>query len=61
LTRILTDFECDTTFPLSDEALASEYEKRSHEELLKWTGEENLDEMQEENGVKYQFEMWERR
>jgi dihydrofolate reductase len=61
LTRILTDFECDTIFPLSSDALAAEYEKKSHEELCKWTGEEELDEFQEENGVKYQFEMWERR
>lgn len=61
LTRILTDFECDTIFPLTPEELTAQYEKKSHEELCKWTGEEGLEEVQEENGVEYRFEMWERR
>jgi len=46
---------------LSNYSLAAEYEKKSHKDLCDWTGEEDLDEVQEENGVKYQFEMWERK
>ncbi|KAI2639555.1 dihydrofolate reductase-like domain-containing protein [Hypomontagnella submonticulosa] len=64
LTRVLSpDFECDTFFPLKlQEGEESEtgWARRSKEELDAWTGETVLAGEQEENGTKYEFEMWER-
>ena len=64
LTRIADDFECDTFFPLalSEEAAAGAegWARRSKEELDAWTGETVPDGVQEENGTKYEFQMWER-
>jgi dihydrofolate reductase len=61
LTRILTDFECDTVFPvvLSDDG-KGEWKKKTKEELDQWVGEEVPDGVQDENGVEYVFEMYER-
>ncbi|KAK1239768.1 hypothetical protein MKX07_001222 [Trichoderma sp. CBMAI-0711] len=68
LTRIDAEFDCDVFFPLdlradgSEEAAAKGWRKRSREELKRWTGEEEEVEEggQEEAGIKYEFEMWER-
>ena len=62
LTRITDDFECDTFFPLalSEEEAAEGWARRSKEELDAWTGETVPDGVQEENGTKYEFQMWER-
>ncbi|XXG96597.1 hypothetical protein Hte_002885 [Hypoxylon texense] len=71
LTRVLTDFECDTFFPLKlDEESSSSsssssspkngWARRSKEELDAWTGETVPGGVQEENGTQYEFEMWER-
>lgn len=65
LTRITDDFECDTFFPLalSEEEAAAGAEgwaRRSKEELDAWTGETVPDGVQEENGTRYEFQMWER-
>lgn len=61
LTRVLTDFECDTFFPvsLSDDGKEG-WKKKSKQELDQWVGEEVPDGSQNENGVEYVFEMYER-
>ncbi|KAL7627027.1 hypothetical protein AAE478_003803 [Parahypoxylon ruwenzoriense] len=68
LTQILSpDFECDTFFPLAlDEgtSLSSPtgggWVRRSKEELDAWTGETVPEGVQEENGTRYEFQMWEK-
>jgi dihydrofolate reductase len=61
LTRILNDFECDTFFPVElDEVHGGEWKKTTKEELDDWVGETVPNGVQEENGVKYVFEMYER-
>ncbi|KAF3059305.1 Dihydrofolate reductase [Daldinia childiae] len=66
LTRVLSpDFECDTFFPLGlqEDKVgqgSNGWVKRSKEELDAWTGETVPEGAQEENGTKYEFEMWER-
>lgn len=63
LTRVLSDFECDTFFPvtLGEDGEGQGWVRMSKEELDAWTGEEVPDGVQEENGTRYVFEMWERR
>jgi dihydrofolate reductase len=62
LTRVLSDFECDTFFPVQlDESGKTEgWERRSKEELDRWAGEQVPEGVQEENGTRYLFEMWEK-
>ena len=63
LTRVLTDFECDTFFPIQlNEDGTGDYgwERKSKEELDRWAGETVPEGVQEEGGTKYLFEMWER-
>lgn len=62
LTRILSDFECDTFFPvtLPESGETDGWRRRSKEELDAWTEETVPEGEQEENGTKYVFEMWER-
>lgn len=62
LTRVLTDFECDTFFPiqLNEDGKAEGWERKTKEELDRWVGETVPEGVQEENGTKYVFEMWER-
>ncbi|RYO84739.1 hypothetical protein DL766_000228 [Monosporascus sp. MC13-8B] len=62
LTRVMDDFECDTFFPLelSESQTGGAWVKKSKEELDAWTGEAVLEGIQEENGTKYEFQMWER-
>lgn len=62
LTSIEGDFECDTFFPLdpsSDAARDAGWTRRSAAAWRAWTGEE-LPQAQEEAGVKYEWQMWER-
>jgi len=59
LTRVQSEFECDTFFPV--DLSEGEWVKRSKEELDAWTGETVPDGVQLENGVSYVFEMYERR
>jgi dihydrofolate reductase len=64
LTRVLTDFECDTFFPIQlneDGEGEDGWERKSKEELDRWTGETVPEGVQEEGGTKYVFEMWERK
>lgn len=62
LTRVLDDFECDTFFPLAlgRDGKAEGWERKSKEDLDAWTGESVPEGVQEENGTRYVFEMWER-
>jgi len=62
LTRILSDFECDTFFPLQlDESGEAEgWQRKSREQLNRWAGEQVPEGVQEENGTRYVFEMWEK-
>lgn len=62
LTRVLDEFECDTFFPvtLGENGEAEGWERKSKEELDRWTGEIVPEGVQEENGTRYVFEMWER-
>jgi dihydrofolate reductase len=62
LTRVLSDFECDTFFPvqLNEDGKAEGWERKTKQELDQWVGETVAEGVQEENGTKYVFEMWER-
>ncbi|UKZ88351.1 uncharacterized protein TrAFT101_004112 [Trichoderma asperellum] len=62
LTSIDSEFECDTWFPLDlTGGKAEGWERKSKEELQAWTGEEIDEGGQEEAGVKYEFQMWEKK
>ncbi|KAJ4391233.1 hypothetical protein N0V93_004850 [Gnomoniopsis smithogilvyi] len=66
LTKVMSDFECDTYFSLklSDEAerdCDSAWVKKTKEELDAWAGEAVPEGLQVENDIKYEFQMWERR
>jgi dihydrofolate reductase len=62
LTSIDHEFECDTQFPLDLTAGKAEgWERRSREELQEWTGEEVEEGGEEEAGIKYEFQMWEKK
>lgn len=63
LTKVMTDFECDTFFSLklNDEGESSPgWTKRSKAELDTWTGEVVPEGTQVENDTSYEFQMWER-
>ncbi|KAI0871205.1 dihydrofolate reductase-like domain-containing protein [Hypoxylon argillaceum] len=68
LTRVMSDFECDTFFPLQlSESLpeaegsgAGRWVQKSKEDLDQWTGEMVPGGIQEENQTQYEFQMWER-
>lgn len=61
LTRILSDFECDTFFPVQlGEDETGKWRKTSKEDLDLWVGEKVPEGIQDEHGVQYVFEMYER-
>ncbi|KAK3375275.1 dihydrofolate reductase-like domain-containing protein [Podospora didyma] len=64
LTGVLSDFTCDTFFPLKLGVGGDEEEKgwkRSSKAALdEWVGEDVPQGVQEENGTRYEFQMWER-
>ncbi|KAK7988588.1 hypothetical protein PG989_008903 [Apiospora arundinis] len=64
LTSVMDDFECDTFFPLrllsGEDGGDKKWAQRSKEELDAWTGETVPEGLQEENGTRYEFQMWER-
>ncbi|KAG0647598.1 Dihydrofolate reductase [Hyphodiscus hymeniophilus] len=62
LTRVLSDFECDTFFPitLGENGKGEGWVRRTKEELDAWVGESVVEGTQVENGTSYVFEMWER-
>jgi dihydrofolate reductase len=60
-TRILTEFECDTFFPVKLEGQRAEgWVRRSKEELDQFVGESVPEGVLSENGIEWEFEMWER-
>lgn len=68
LTKVMSDFECDTHFSLKlsddDEGQGESdtgWVKRSKGELDAWAGETVPEGVQVENGTEYEFHMWERR
>lgn len=64
LTRVMTDFECDTFFPLqlseTEGSGTGRWARRSKEDLDQWTGEIVPEGIQEENQTQYEFQVWER-
>ncbi|KFY80735.1 hypothetical protein V499_00443 [Pseudogymnoascus sp. VKM F-103] len=60
VTKILSDFDCDTFFPISLPGDDGQWTKKGKEELDAWVGEDVAPGEQEENGIKYVFEMYER-
>ncbi|KAI1743933.1 dihydrofolate reductase [Xylaria scruposa] len=63
LTRVMSDFECDTFFPLQLSETSepeTRWVRRSKAELDHWTGETVPEGVQEENQIQYEFQMWER-
>ena len=60
LTRIHEpDFECDVFMPDFTQTDA-EWHKATHEQLKSWVGFDVPEGIQEENEVKYEFQMWTR-
>jgi len=61
LTRITEpNLECDTFIPDLNNGENGVWEQRSHAELEEWVGLEVAQGVQEEKGVKYEFQMWTR-
>ena len=62
LTRVLSPAfeECDVTLPELGQLVELGWSKASHEVLEAWVGGEVAAGVQEENGVQYEFELWER-
>ncbi|KAH8835293.1 dihydrofolate reductase [Flagelloscypha sp. PMI_526] len=64
LTRILSpDFEeCDVFLPdeLRETGLKNAWTKAAHDQFVEWAGVEVPEGVQEEKGVKYEFQMWTR-
>ncbi|KAI3399062.1 hypothetical protein diail_7862 [Diaporthe ilicicola] len=63
LTKVMSDFECDTFFSLKldgEGQSSPQWVKRSKEELDSWTGEVVPEGVQVENDTPYEFQMWER-
>lgn len=62
LTKVMSDFECDTSFALqlSDDENNPHWARKSKEELDSWTGEVVPEGIQVENNTSYEYQMWER-
>lgn len=62
LTRVMSEFECDTSFSLklSDDEPHPHWAKRSKQELDSWTGEVVPEGVQIENDTSYEYQMWEK-
>ncbi|MCJ1438627.1 dihydrofolate reductase [Xylographa pallens] len=67
LTRVWTEFECDTFFPVRLGGAGDwgggdgrGWVQRSKEELDRWVGEDVPEGRREEKGVEWEFEMWEK-
>ncbi|KAK0711051.1 dihydrofolate reductase [Lasiosphaeris hirsuta] len=62
LTRIMSDFECDTFFPLklSEGEDGEGWRRSSKDDFDAWVGETVPEGLQTEGGTGYEFQMWER-
>lgn len=60
LTRIQSDFDCDTFFPteLGGEDGDAAWRQESKDEMDAWVGETVPDGTQTESGIDYEFELW---
>lgn len=61
LTRVLSpDFDCDVFLNdfLQEKEGKTEWRRASHKDLQDWVGFGVPEGEQEENGVKYEFQMW---
>jgi dihydrofolate reductase len=58
LTRVAREYECDTFFP--DLEGGERWAKKERKELEEFVGEEIVEGGLEEEGVKYEFQLWER-
>ncbi|KAI9853041.1 MAG: dihydrofolate reductase [Thelocarpon superellum] len=64
LTKIKTDFDCDTFFPVDlgeDASRTGQWRRSSTEELKAWVGEADLDGTKKDGEVEFEFCMFERR
>ncbi len=62
-TRIEREYECDVWFPkgvLGEGGNAGVWERKEERELDEWCGEKGVGQRQEEDGVAFTVEMWER-
>ncbi|KAH8880712.1 dihydrofolate reductase [Thozetella sp. PMI_491] len=61
LTRVLSDFECDTFFQLAlGEGGSPEWKRNDQAGFDQWAGETVPEGLQEEAGTSYEFQMWEK-
>ncbi len=60
LTRVLSDFECDTFFPLALGSESGGWRRSGKAEFDEWAGETVPEGQQEEAGTSYEFQMWEK-
>ncbi|GAB7327453.1 hypothetical protein MBLNU13_g11337t1 [Cladosporium sp. NU13] len=59
LTRIAKEYECDTFFP--DLEGSEHWAKKGRKDLEEFVGEEVVEGGLEEDGVKYEFQLWDRK
>ena len=59
LTRLGEEFECDTFFPDLEDS--EHWAKKERKELEEFVGEEVVEGGLEEDGVKYEFQLWDRK
>ena len=59
LTRVAKEYECDTFFP--DLEGSEHWTKKERKELEEFVGEEVVEGGLEEEGVKYEFQLWDRK
>ena len=65
-TSLDAEYDCDTYFPIKlqggeGETTTDGWKRSSREELQSWTGETIPESGMEEAGVKYEWQMWERK
>jgi dihydrofolate reductase len=59
LTRVAKEYECDTFFPDLEDS--EHWAKNERKELEEFVGEEVVEGGLEEDGVKYEFQLWDRK
>jgi dihydrofolate reductase len=61
MTRILSpEFDCDVFLDNFEKEGKGEWKREPHKALQEWVGFEVPEGEQEENGIKYEFQMWSR-
>lgn len=59
LTRVAKEYECDTFFPDLEDS--EHWAKNERKELEEFVGEEVVEGGLEEDGVRYEFQLWDRK